>query len=103
MGITNSGRSPIIMDTAGDNLASIFQGRDMQSTAGVPRLYMVGIEFIAGADGRFVLLQQAGGAIAYKSPFLTSGSSYYIKVDAKVHNLYLDQIPASSQVLLHYA
>lgn len=103
MAITAAGRSPIIMDAAADDLATVFQGRDMQSTGGVAKLYVVAIEFVQGASGKTVLKNAAGGQIIMESPTLAAGANWFAKIDRWLDGCYVDSIPASSKVLLHYA
>lgn len=103
MAVTMDGQSPIIMDTAGDEIATIFQGRDMNNTTPIPKLYLVGVEFIQGAAGRTILKHGAALGIAFESPDLQAGESYFLQCKRWVQNLYVAQIPGASKVLLHYA
>jgi len=103
MAITAAGKSPIIMDAAADDLATVFQGRDMNDTAGIPKLYVVGIEFVQGASGKTVLKDRAAGQIIAESPTLGAGENYYVRIGRWLDGCYVDSIPASSKVFLHYA
>lgn len=103
MAVTMDGQSPIIMDAVGDQISSIFQGRDMNSTTPVPKMYLVGVEFVQGAAGKTILKHSSGGGIAFESPTLQAGQNYFLQCKRWVMNLYVDSMPASSKVLLHYA
>lgn len=110
MAITHDGRSPIIMDAAGDELASIFQGRDMYNTGGVPRLQLRNVEFVALSSGpcilKHVLKDGSIGAIAFQSPDLDVGQNWSIPFSDNtwLSNVICDESwPANSRVMLYYA
>lgn len=109
MAVTNDGDSPIIMDTAGDELASIFQGRDMwKESPGVVKLHVAVIEFIASAASGVMKLRHKNkygviGSIAYQSPNLSVGENYHIRLHNAIDNVICDlDWPAGNMVLFHY-
>lgn len=105
MAITTGGHSPIIMDAAGDLLSTVFQGRDMNSPTGVPKVCCTGIEFVAGGSGKCILKSGngAGDQVIFESPSLNAGQNYYLRMKAWVMDIYVLSLPANSKVLVHYA
>ena len=94
MGIT-TGRSPFILDEQGDNLASVFQGRDMNDTAAVVRVCCTAIRYIAGSTGRCIILNKPGGQIIYESPELNPGEEDTLHWAAPnyLDGVYISQMP----------
>lgn len=100
------GQSPIIMDAANDQIASLFQGRDMNDVTPVPKLFITAIQFETGATGGpIVVLHKVGGGTAYSSGTLAANTSVYMKVDPHwCMNLALPaSILAGSRVLIHFS
>jgi hypothetical protein len=79
--LTNN-QSPISMDTAGDFIGALFQGRDMNSPTPVPKLWITGIQFdCGGTAGTLTLLKQVGGGIKYTSGAMLANTTQWMKVD----------------------
>ena len=100
------GQSPIIMDTAGDQIATLFQGRDMNDVIPVPKLWITGIQFEAPAGGGIcTLLHKPGGGVAYSSGTMSANQEVYIKVDPHwcMNLVCFATWPAGSRVLIHFS
>jgi len=104
--VLSDGQSPIIMDSANDSIASLFQGRDMNDPTPVPKLWITGINFLAGAaGGSLVLLHKVGGGIAYASTILAANGEEYQKVDPHwCMNLVCSAAwPAGARAIIHFS
>lgn len=99
------GRSPIVMDAQGDNLATVFQGRDSEApTVKSPRLLLTEIKYIAGSQGVCILTDGPAGPPVFISKDCQAGD-----VDGTAYgdafwssNIYAFQLPAGGKVLLSY-
>ena len=108
MGIT-TGRSPIIMDAAGDDLSTVFQGRDANlPTPGIVKIKVTSFRFVAGdAGGQCILKSGANPSdtILWQSAMLNPG-----QVDESafgegywIGGGYLDpSFPAGGRLYIHY-
>lgn len=96
-------RSPYIMTAAGDDLASVFQGRDMLDSTAVVRFKVASIRIVFGASGTVILLQRNGGQIMFKSTAQNAGEEDETHFGRGVwfDGCYVQQIPANSEVYLY--
>ena len=104
------GRSPIIMDAQGDDLTSIFQGRDMNDTTPVVRLKVVQIRYVAGASGICIVMSgnpvsKPGSTIIWQSGDLNVGQSdetAYAGAGIWMDGAYIAQMPTGGRVFIDY-
>lgn len=104
------GRSPIIMDAQGDDLTSIFQGRDMNDTTPVVRLKVVQIRYVAGGSGKMILMSgspvsKPSSTIIFQSADLNDGQAdetAYAGWGIWMDGVYVLQMPAGGRVFIDY-
>jgi len=103
MAIT-TGVSPFVLDAQGDDIASVFQGRDMNNTTPVVRIMCSSIRYKAGASGRCLLLNRPGGNIIYESPDIGAGEENTITFDGNnyLNGVYVQELPAGGRVYVYY-
>lgn len=94
-------KSPYVLTAQGDDLATVFQGRDMLDTTPVCRFKCASIYVNFGASGPCTLLDKPGGQIIFRSSG-DPGETAEAHFDALwFDGCYVQDLPADSEVLLY--
>lgn len=104
------GRSPIIMDAVGDDLTTIFQGRDMNDPTPVVRVKVVQIRYVAGGSGVCIVMSGNPGTKPSATIIFQSGDLNTGQVDETAYagggiwmdGGYIAQMPAGGRVFIDY-
>jgi len=95
--------SPFILTAVGDDLASVFQGRDMLDTTPVCRFKCSQIRVFFGASGVCTLLDGPGGKLIFKGQAANPGDiaeTQFADTDW-FEGCYVQTLPANSEVYLY--
>lgn len=96
-------KSPYVLTAQGDDLASVFQGRDMLDTTPVVRFLCSQIRVNFGASGICTLLDRAGGQLIFQGQAANPGEIATTDFGNGVwfDGCYVESLPDDSEVYLY--
>lgn len=96
-------KSPYLLSAQGDDLASVFQGRDALDTTPVCRYKCAEISVYCGASGVVTLLDKPAGQIIFQGEAANAGDRVGTHFGEGIwfDGCYVETLPADSVVMLY--